>query len=156
MAAYGVIYATVSLSCTLPVFLAAVVSASAAPGASPATSIVAALAYAAGMGLVMATLALVVGLLGRGALGRTRVWPRFVGRVSGLVVILAAGYVLWYGWVESQSYAGRQVPQGPVTWVGGLSASVSQAISDAGTGRTMVALTAVLALVGAFALRRRR
>jgi cytochrome c biogenesis protein CcdA len=156
MAGYGVIYATVSLSCTLPVFLAAVVSASAAPGSSAWTTTVAALAYAAGMGLVMATLALVVGLLGRGALGRARTWTRYVGRVSGLVVVLGALYVLWYGWVELQSYAGRPVPAGPVTWVGTASAWVSQRITDAGTGRTLAILTAVLAIAGASALSRRR
>jgi hypothetical protein len=47
--------------------------------------------------------------------------------------------------VELQTYAGRQIAPGPVTWVSDLSARVSQAISDAGTGRTMLLLAAVVA-----------
>jgi len=157
MVAYGVIYASVSLSCTLPVFLAAVVAPFSAPGATATTGFLAALAYAVGMGLVMATLALVVGLLGRGPLARPRAWMHLVGRVSGLVVVAAALYVLWYSWVELQSYAGNQVAPGPVTWVGHLSATVSQGIIDAGTWPTMLALFLVLmALVTATLVGRRR
>ncbi|KRF29006.1 hypothetical protein ASG91_05155 [Phycicoccus sp. Soil802] len=147
MVAYGVIYASVSLSCTLPVFLAAVVSAFSAPGATPTAGVLAALAYAGGMGLVMATLAVVVGLLGRRALARTRAWTRHVGRVSGLVVLAAALYVLWYSWVELASYRGTRVAAGPVAWVRDLSASISQGVVNAGTWPTMLTLGAVLAAV---------
>lgn len=157
MVAYGVIYATVSLSCTLPVFIAAVVSAFAVPGTSPMTGLAAALAYAVGMGLVLAALALVVGLLGRGALTRTRHLTRHVGRASGVVILTAGLYVLWYGWVEIHLYAGKPVSAGPVTWVSALSGHVSQAISDAGTGRTLLLLVVIVAAgVAGTQLRRRR
>lgn len=151
MVAYGIIYATVSLSCTLPVFVAAVVSASSAPGATPLIGVLSTLAYAAGMGMVLATLAVVVGLLGRGALARTRPLAHHVGRVSGLVVLLAGLYVLWYSWVELASYRGAQVAAGPVAWVETLSASISQAIVTAGAWPTMVALGLVLAAAAATA-----
>lgn len=157
MVAYGVIYATVSLSCTLPVFIAAVVSAFAVPGTSPMTGLAAALAYAVGMGLVLAVLALVVGLLGRGALAQTRRLTRHVGRVSGVVILTAGLYVLWYGWVEIHLYAGKQVSAGPVAWVSAVSGHVSQAISDAGTGRTLLLLVVIVAsAVAGTQLRRRR
>lgn len=156
MVAYGVIYATVSLSCTLPVFIAAVVTAFVAPGAWWGTSALAALAYATGMGLVMAVLALVVGVLGRGALNRTRTWTRYVGRAAGLVVMLAGVYVLWYGWVEVHSYAGASVPPGPVSWVSDQSSAISQAISDAGPGRVMLVLALLVLGASAASLTRRR
>ena len=158
MVAYGVIYASVSLSCTLPVFLAAVVSSFSAPGARAMTGVLATVAYAVGMGLVLATLAAVVGLLGGDAVGRTRAWTRHVGRVSGLVVLAAALYVLWYSWVELASYRGRPMTGGLVDWVGNASAWVSQAIVDAGTWPTLFALAAVLAAVATatFLTRRRR
>ncbi|MEO6414045.1 MAG: cytochrome c biogenesis protein CcdA [Pedococcus sp.] len=146
MVAYGVVYATVSLSCTLPVFIAAVVSVFAAPGSTAVTGTLAALAYALGMGLVMVTLAVIVGLLGRTSLTRARAWTRYVGRASGFIVTLAALYVLWYGWVEVQTYNGNQIAPGPVRWVAAASAQLSQAIHDAGTGRVFAALAAVLAM----------
>ncbi len=156
MVAYGVVYATVSLSCTLPVFLAAVVSVFAAPDSTALTGTLAALAYAVGMGLVMVTLAVVVGLLGRTSLSRARSWTRHVGRASGLVVTLAALYVLWYGWVELQTYTGNNVAPGPVRWVASASAQLSQAIHDVGTGRLVAAMAAVLATALAATLVSRR
>ena len=146
MLAYGVVYATVSLSCTLPVFLAAVVSVFAAPGATALTGSLAALAYAAGMGLVMVALAVVVGLLGRRSLTRARAWTRHVGRASGLVVTTAALYVLWYGWVELQTYQGNTVAPGPVRWTAGLSGRLNQAITDVGTFPLLLGLAAVIAV----------
>jgi len=158
MAAYGVVYASVSLSCTLPVFLAAVVTASATPGVAPTTSLLAAVAYAVGMGLVLATLTLVVGLLGHAALGRMRSLARFVGRGSGAVVLAAALYVLWYSWVELASYRGKQVSPGPVAWVGDLSASISQRMVDAGTWPTVLGLCGFLTavVIATFVRRQRR
>lgn len=156
MVAYGVVYATVSLSCTLPVFVAAVVSVFATSGTTLLPGVLAALAYAVGMGLVMTTLAVVVGLLGRTSLTRARPWTRHVGRASGLVVTLAALYVLWYGWVELQTYSGREVAPGPVAWVATASAGVSQAITDVGTVPLLAALTAVVVAVGGLERRSRR
>lgn len=130
MVAYGVVYATVSLSCTLPVFVAAVVSVFATSGTTLLPGVLAALAY--------------------------RPWTRHVGRASGLVVTLAALYVLWYGWVELQTYSGREVAPGPVAWVATASAGVSQAITDVGTVPLLAALTAVVVAVGGLERRSRR
>lgn len=152
MVAYGVVYATVSLSCTLPVFLAAVVLVGTVPGNSFVTGGLSALSYAVGMGLVMTALALVAGLLGQSVLARARSWTRHLGRVSGAVVVLAAAYVLWYGWVELQSYNGKAVAPGPVAWVADLSARVSQVVADAGPGRTALVLGFGIAVTTAAAV----
>jgi cytochrome c-type biogenesis protein len=149
MTAYGVVYATVSLSCTLPVFLAAVMSVFAAPDAGPLLGVGAMLAYAAGMGAVLTTLALVVGLAGQAAGGRLRSWTRYVGRVSGVLVLVAGAYVVWFGWVEWRTFTGEPVPAGPVVWVGTLSARASQAVSSAGPWWVLLVCAAVPAVVGA-------
>ena len=156
MTSYGIVYATVSLSCTLPVFGAAVVSAFAGPGSTVVDGALSALAYAAGMGLVMVTLALVVGLLGHGAIARTRGWARHVGRASGVIVLAAAAYVLWYGWVELATDTGTAVTPGPVTWVSDASGRVSQFITDTGAASTLLALTGVLVVAVATNLATRR
>ena len=145
MVGYGIIYATVSLSCTLPVFSAAVVSGFAGPGATMGAGTLSALSYAAGMGLVMTTLALAIGVLGRGALTRTRTWSRHVGRASGLMVLTAAAYVLWYGWVELATYTGTKLTPGPVTWVAKASGRVNQFLTETGDGTVLLALVGVLA-----------
>lgn len=147
MVAYGVVYATVSLSCTLPVFVVAVVSAFTVRDATPLTGVLAVLAYACGMGVVVTTLAVVVGFLGREGLGRARASSRHVGRVSGLIVTLAAVYVLGYGWVELQTYDGRPSAFGPITWVAHASARVSQTITDAGALPLVILCGAVVAVV---------
>ena len=79
-----------------------------------------------------------------------------MGRASGLVVTLAALYVLWYGWVELQTYTGNNVAPGPVRWVASASAQLSQAIHDVGTGRLVAAMAAVLATALAATLVSRR
>lgn len=152
MIGYGIVYATVSLSCTLPVFLVAVVSVFADSDATVQTGIMAALAYAGGMGLVMTFLALVVGFFGRASLTRARSWTRHVTRASGLVVTLAALYVVYYGWVELGTFDRNEEAPGPVEWVAALSARVSQLVTDLGTVRLLVTLSAILAAAVAAAL----
>ena len=122
------------------------VSVFAAPDSTAVTGTLAALACAVGMDLVMVTLAVIVGLLGRTSLTRARPWTRHVARASGLIVTLGALYVLWYGWVEVRTYNGNQIAPGPVRWVAAASAQLSQVIHDAGTGPVCAALAAVLAM----------
>ncbi|WP_157581277.1 cytochrome c biogenesis CcdA family protein [Phycicoccus sp. Root563] len=158
MVAYGVVYATVSLSCTLPVFLSAVASVfTSGAGASFVVGVSAAVAYALAMGLVMTVLAVVVGLLGRAAMARARPWTRHVGRASGVVVTVAAGYVLWYGWVELQLYNGNTVASGPVTAVAEASGAVSRTLTALGAGRLLIVVVVglVLFVVASVAVRRR-
>jgi cytochrome c biogenesis protein CcdA len=156
MVAYGVVYATVSLSCTLPVFLAAVVYVFAAPGSSPVRGATAAVSYAAGMGLVLTSLALVAAVVGGAATQRLRSWTRHVGRASGVVALVAGAYVVWYGWVEATTLRGASVATGPVRWVTLASGSVSQAVNRLGPlplGAFAVSLFSAVALTGL--LRRR-
>ena len=155
MVAYGVIYATVSLSCTLPVFLAAVVSAFSLSGSSPLVGVVALVGYAFGMGAVLSVLALVTALLGAGASGRFHALAPHVKRLSGAFLVLAGAYVTWYGWVEYRAFQGDLITGGPVAWVSAASSRVGAWIAGAGPGLVVVA-AALLAGASVISLLRRR
>ena len=110
---YGVSYATVSLGCTLPLFLVHVVRNLQREGV--ATGLVSYGAYALGMGLVVVTLTIAVALAQQGFVrGMRKVLP-FVNRASAVLLILAGGYVAYYGWFQWQ-----QERSGIVTSGGGL------------------------------------
>jgi cytochrome c biogenesis protein CcdA len=98
MFVFGVSYATISLSCTAPLFLAQIV------GSFTRDSFVEGLAgfvaYAFGMGLVITVLT--VGLAFARAEVATkmrRILP-YVGRVSGAMLVLAGVSLAFYGWWE--------------------------------------------------------
>ncbi|MCC6496106.1 MAG: cytochrome c biogenesis protein CcdA [Propionibacteriaceae bacterium] len=159
MVAYGVVYATISLSCTLPVFVAAVLGSVGTPGSSPLAAVAAAGSYALGMGVVLTTLALVVGLAGQAAIGGMQAVAHRINRISGAFVLVAGLYVTWYGWVEVQSTRGETVAGGPVLWVAEASGQVSAALAQAGPLAVLLAsagLFAATAIGGALLARRRR
>lgn len=92
--AFGTSYAIASLSCTLPIFLTLIAGSIAT--ASVLSSVTLFLAYGLGMALVIA--AITVGL----AFGRDRIvrWvrsaSRWIGPVSGAVLIAAGLFIVWY------------------------------------------------------------
>lgn len=155
MFAYGASYATVSLTCTLPVFLAAVA------GTFTRGSFVAGMsvygAYAAGMALVLLTLTLAVALARSSMVDRMRRALPYVNRASGLLLALAGAYVAYYGYWELRLGAGAQVSAGPVGFVAALSGRVETFIDSVGAGRLGVVLGVAIAVMiaGAFVARRR-
>lgn len=102
---YGMTYATVSLSCTLPIFLVAVVGATrtASFGAGLLTIIV----YGLGMGLVITALTFAVALARDGFVARSRNFVQYINRISGVLLVLAGGYLTWYGYAEIQVLGGN-------------------------------------------------
>ncbi|WP_291383498.1 cytochrome c biogenesis protein CcdA [Demequina sp.] len=156
MVVYGVVYATVSLSCTLPVFVAAVVSAFTVTGSTGA-GILALLGYAVGMGAVMAVLALVAALVGNAATRKSTAVLPHLPRISGAFLLVAGAYVVWYGWVEYRAFQGDLGGSGPVAWVGAASNAVGSTVAN--LGGVLVVGLAVLVLAaagGATILRRQR
>lgn len=152
MVSYGVVYATVSLSCTLPVFLAAVGTAFGAGASSGGLvpGISALLAYSLGMGAVMTVLATGMVLLGVAVPWAMQRIKPYVGRVSAAFLILAGLYVTWYGWVEFQSFQGQIINAGPTRWVADASARTAQfvlGIPPAAIIATAVAMVAVAVLL---------
>lgn len=104
MFGFGVVYALASLGCALPVFLAAVGANLGSRGAW--TVLGASLAYALGMGLLLAVLALVA-VSARGALVRTVRKAGRAGQVIGAALLVASGLYLAYDWAETLWNPGR-------------------------------------------------
>lgn len=144
---FGLAYAVASLSCTAPVFLAVV-------GASIGgnTALVRAgmfLAYAAGMGTVLTALALGAALA-RGGLhrGLRRVVPH-VSRVSGVLLLLAGGYLIYY-WTFFllPGSERRDAGKGPIEALNSLAERLQTWLSTgagAWVGRGLLAFVAILA-----------
>ena len=91
---FGVSYAVASLSCTLPIFLTLV--AGTFTQSSFAAGMAAFLAYGAGMATVL--LAITVGIaFGKDSLlKRIRRMAPHLSKISGAVLVLAGGFIVWY------------------------------------------------------------
>jgi cytochrome c biogenesis protein CcdA len=93
-AKYGVVYGLASLSCTLPAFLAVIATSLLSGG------YLAALAqfvmFGVGMAAVLATMTVLVGWLAGRAQGALRRFSRHAIRVSGVLLLLAGGYLVYY------------------------------------------------------------
>lgn len=141
---FGIGYGTASLSCTLPVFLAA--TGTAVTG-SIGLTVLSFIAYAAGMGTVLTALAIGAALSRAGfALALRRVVP-YVNRVAGALLVLAGAYVVYY-WAyfllpgSDTRTSGRSVIDR-----GELISSQAATWLSSSTGKTVAA--AVLAGLGA-------
>jgi cytochrome c biogenesis protein CcdA len=104
MALYGVSYAVASLSCTVGPFLA--LTTSTLRSASPLGGVGVFVAYAAGMGLVVGVLTLATALARQALAARLRRVLPYVSRAGGALLVLAGGYVAYYGVYELRVLAG--------------------------------------------------
>lgn len=95
MAGFGASYAVASLGCTIAPFLAIVVTAFRT--GSTTQGVVLFLVYAAGMGVVVGTAAVGVALARTSLIGRIRRTGGSLPRLGGALLLLAGGYVAWYG-----------------------------------------------------------
>lgn len=101
---FGVSYAVASLSCTIGPFLA--VTSTTLRSQNTLSGIGMFVVYALGMGLVVTALTVAVALAKAGLVARLRRALPHVNRVSGALLLLAGGYVAWYGWFEVQTLNG--------------------------------------------------
>lgn len=91
---YGLAYGAASLSCTLPIFLSVMGSATAVGGlAAGALQFV---LYALGMGLVVTLLTLSTAVFKRAALARVRRAGRWMQPASAVLLLLAGAYIVYY------------------------------------------------------------
>jgi cytochrome c biogenesis protein CcdA len=142
---FGVSYAIVSLSCTISLFIAAVVTT--IDTESFAVGVGAFVAYALGMGLVLTVLTVALALARQSMVGRLRRVLPYVNRVSGALLIVAGLYVAYYGWYELQVLGGDLDPGGPARWVFDLNGTVSTWITDVGPTRLGLVLALAIAVV---------
>ncbi|MFI7216933.1 cytochrome c biogenesis CcdA family protein [Micromonospora maritima] len=105
MALFGAAYALTSLTCAIAPFLAIVVTSLRAGSTLRGLALFG--AYALGMALVVGVAALAVALLRGRTVARLRGAGAWVPRLSGLVLLVAGGYVAWYGWYEVRLAQGR-------------------------------------------------
>ncbi len=125
MAGFGAGYAAASLTCTIGPFLALVVAGFRTD--STAVGVALFLAYAAGMGLVVGTVAVAVALADDTLVRGLRRAGSWVPRVGGVLLVLAGGYVAYYGWWELRVLAGAD-PDDPVI---DAAAAAQRAVADA-------------------------
>lgn len=112
MLGYGIAYALASLSCTIGPFLA-VTSATFRSG-STLSGFLAYVAYAVGMALTVGVLAVATALASASAVARTRKLLPYVGRVSGVLLIVSGLYVTYYGVYELRLLTGNGDAADPV------------------------------------------
>ena len=146
---FGVSYATASLSCTLGPFLVALTPTFRHSGT--ASGLLAFVAYALGMGLVVASATVALAGAQQTWITRLRNLGPIINRVSGALLILAGLYVAWYGYWELQGdFAADPIVDGAAriqTWL-------TNQVAD--LPRWPLAVVLVLALAAVVLARRRR
>ncbi|MEU4480686.1 cytochrome c biogenesis CcdA family protein [Micromonospora sp. NPDC023966] len=153
MALFGVAYALTSLTCSIAPFLAIVVTSLRA--GSALRGLVLFGAYGIGMGLVVGVAALGVALLRGRLVARLRGAGAWAPRLSGLALLIAGGYVAWYGWYEVRLAQGRHDAFGdPVVRAAARAQQTLVGAVDTAGPALLTALLAGLLLLAR--LRRRR
>lgn len=157
MAMFGVAYATASLSCTLAPFLATVVASFRAESLAGGLSVFG--AYAVGMGLVVVAVSVAVALAQTAVVTWLRRAGRLVPRIGGALLLVAGGYVAYYGWYEIRVLRGGD-PDDPVIGAGESVqrrlADALEALGAAGMAVVVAALLTVALAVAWWARRRNR
>jgi cytochrome c-type biogenesis protein len=153
---FGVSYATVSLSCTLPLFLP--VMTRTLGSSSFGSGLAGILTYAAGMGLVLCALTVALGSARHGLVTKLRRVQPHIDRISGGLLVLAGAYVAYYGYWEHRIVSDplNPPPSGVVNRVTDLSSRVTNLVSDVGATRIGIVLAAAVAVAVILAFGSRR
>ena len=153
MAGYGVAFAVASLSCSIGPFLAAA-GVSLRDG-DLGTGRAGFTAYALGMGLVVAVLAVAAALASTAvATGLRRALP-YVTRAGGALLVLAGAYVAYYGYYELRLFHGGD-PADPVVEAAGQVQHTLVMWVDAAGPVVLTVVLAVLVAGGLLLARRAR
>ncbi|WP_160050420.1 MULTISPECIES: cytochrome c biogenesis CcdA family protein [unclassified Nocardiopsis] len=151
-AVYGTTYAVASLSCTIGPFLALTTSA------LRSTSVLGVLgmfgAYAAGMGLVVGVVTVATALARDSVAARLRRALPYVTRAGGALLVLAGGYVAYYGWYELRVFSGGATADPVIDAATRLQAELLRLLEEVGPGWVALALAVLVTGGAAAALRR--
>jgi cytochrome c biogenesis protein CcdA len=147
---YGLSYAVASLSCTVGPFLAVTSASLTSGGVLGGLTIF--VAYAIGMGLVVAMLSLAVALARGATVARMRRILPYVSRISGGLLCLAGLYVAYYGWYELRVFAGASTDDPIVDVTTAMQGAVADGIEALGAG--WIAVVLAVLVFGAVVLRR--
>lgn len=153
MLGYGIAFAVASLSCTIGPFLA--VAGVALRGEDLGSGLSAFVAYALGMGLVVAVLAVAAALASNAAAAGVRRLLPYVGRIGGVLLVVTGAYVGYYGIYELRLYHATGDAADPVV---DAAARIQSTLSDwlDAIGPIPILITLIALTGGALLLRRRR
>ncbi|MBA0124434.1 cytochrome c biogenesis protein CcdA [Haloechinothrix sp. YIM 98757] len=155
MLGYGIAYAVASLSCTVGPFLA--VTGQTFRAGSVADGILAFLAYGAGMALVVGVLAVAVAVAGTQVVARVRGALGAIHRTAGALLVLAGGYVVYYGVYEIRLFHfGGEVSDPIVGSVTAVQQAFASIVDSIGALPLLAVLAAVVLLTTLAARRRSR
>lgn len=151
MAGYGVAFAVASLSCSIGPFLAAagIALRDGEVGSGLATFV----AYALGMGLVVAVLAVAAALASTAVAGGIRRVLPYVPRIGGALLVVTGAYVGYYGYYELRLNAGGSAAD-PVVEAAGTVQQVLLGWLDA-AGPVVLAVVLAALVAGGLLLARR-
>ena len=153
MAGYGVAFALASVSCAIGPFLAA--AGVALRGGDLGSGLVTFVAYALGMGLVVAVLAVAAALASTAvATGLRRALP-YVTRVGGALLVVTGAYVAYYGYYELRLFHAGGSAADPVVEAAGTVQRVLVEWLDAAGPAVLAVVLAVLVAGGLLVARRR-
>lgn len=154
MAGFGAAYAVASLGCTVGPFLAIVVSTFRAGGLAAGVGLF--VAYAAGLGLVVGVAAMAVAMARSSVIGRMRRLAPIISRAGGAVVVLAGGYVAYYGLFELRVLGGGDPVDPIVTAAGRVQGWLANSLDRAGVVTVAVVFAVLLAGAAGLAYRASR
>ena len=113
--------------------------------------------YAVGMGLTVAVAALAVALARGVLVARLRRAAPFISRLGGLLLLLAGGYVAYYGWWEVRVLDGGVTTDPIMDGAGGLQRWLSDGLDRVGVAGVAAVFTVLLAAAAtAWTMARRR
>jgi cytochrome c biogenesis protein CcdA len=145
MFVFGISYAIASISCALPLFTSAV--AGTFRRENLASSLAVFVAYSLGMTLVLLALTVSMGMARQSMVRWLRRSLPYVSRASGLLLIVAGGYLAHYGWYEMRVRDGRGTDSSAVDLVTGWSSSIANWVYDVGPTRLGFLLALALAAI---------
>jgi cytochrome c biogenesis protein CcdA len=151
---FGISYAVASLSCTLPIFLSLV--ATTFTQTTFLAGFAAFLAYGLGMSLVLVGITVALALGKDTMVRRLRGAAPYMNRISGSIMILAGGFIVWYWATILRSGAAALGDNGLVRFVDRLSASLTTTISDHPLTAALTVLAIIILPVLFFRARRRQ
>lgn len=143
---YGVSYAIASLTCTIGIFIANIVSAFSRTDLVSGVAVL--VTYALGMGLVITALTVATAFARDSVVRFLRTGMRHANRVAAVLMVVMGAYVAWYGVFSLRVRSDPGTAGGPVDWVETWSADLAQLVSDVGATRLGLYLgTAIAAMI---------
>lgn len=150
---FGLSYGAASLSCTLPVFLSVV--AAQLTASSFVTGTTTFLVYALGMSMMLIAITIVLALGKRTLVARLRSSARYINRASGLVLVLAGVYIIWFWATNLGQGADALNDSGAFRFTESLSQRASEIFGENALLWALV-FGGLIAVVVAYAFRPRR